>query len=122
MKKINNDFNNYQSNSIINLIQSKIKRNINPYSSKRNPFLSGQARFSYKEIKNNKNLGPGKYNIKDDSLNKNIYNHAAFNSNQPREIYFSNIINNSNEDLSPASYQLNNYYSWDKKSFNIMFI
>ena len=119
LNKLKGDFNNYQSNSIINVIQSKIERNMNIFSSKRNPFLSGQSRFSFsKNIENSRNLGPGAYNIKSDFLHKNFGKNIPFNSNQPRELNYLN-----NEDCSNnVSYDNYNSFNWKKKSFNVMFI
>ena len=130
MKNINEgeaDFNNYQSYSRVNIIESEIKKNLNPISSKRNPFLSGQARFLYnKDFKNyNINLGPGKYDNKLNFSYKNYRNIAPFNSSQPRELKLINSKNTSSNNLNNLSsdiIDLNDYFSWNKKSFNVMFI
>ena len=125
LKNINEeaDFNNYQTYNRINIIESKIKRNINPISSKRNPFLSGEARFfSGKDFKENRNLGPGKYDIKLDFSHKNFGKNVPFNSNQIRELNYVNYNDMAFNNLSSNNLDLNNYFSWNKKSFNVMFI
>ena len=125
LKNINEeaDFNNYQTYSRINIISSKIKRNINPISSKRNPFLSGEARFfSGKDFKENRNLGPGKYDIKMDFSHKNFGKNVPFNSSQIRELNYVNYNDMAFNNLSSNNLDLNNYFSWNKKSFNVMFI
>ena len=122
LKNLSGDFNKYQSFSMINIIQSKINKNINQYTSKKSPFLSGECRFSYtKDIEKKKNLGPGMYDIQSNFSHKNFGKNVPFNSHQPRELNFMNN-NLSLSNLSPCSYDLNNSFKWNKKSFNIMYI
>ena len=119
------DFNRYQNEKMINLIQAKVKSRINPYSSKHNPFLSGLGRFqldSEQELRTN--VGPGRYD-----LSKNLgkdYSKSAiivpFNSNQEKDKGFGSYINGPNNSVSPQEYQQDSYFDWNKKSFNIMFV
>ena len=119
------DFNRYQNEKMINLIQAKVKSRINPYSSKHNPFLSGLGRFqldSEQELRTN--VGPGRYD-----LSKNLgkdYSKSAiivpFNSNQEKDKGFGSYINGTNNSVSPQEYQQDSYFDWNKKSFNIMFV
>ena len=116
------DFNNYQNFKMINLIQTKVNSKINPYTSENIPFMSGIGRFTMnKEIRISKNRGPGSYEIiknYDNSFNKKL-NNAPFNSTQEKKISY---LNRSNSCVSPADYQKNSYFEWNKKSFNVMFV
>ena len=75
----------------------------------------------HKETQTNQDVGPGKYNIQDAFQHKIFGKNAAFNSSEPRNIKLTNSIQ-SNENVSPVSYQLNNSLNWNKKSFNVMYI
>ena len=65
VEKIENqpDFNLYQNNRYINIIQENIKRKANPYTSENNPFLSGNNRFKINGTDCYENIGPGKYDL-----------------------------------------------------------
>ena len=110
---------------MINVIQTKIKSKINPYSSLHNPFLSGLGRFKIeKESDLRTNIGPGKYNLAK-NIGKDLSKStvlAPFNSSQERDNAYGSYINEGNKLVSPQEYQKNNYFDWNKKSFNIMFI
>ena len=119
------DFNSYQNQKMINLIQTKINSKINPYSSKHNPFLSGLGRFKIENEQDLRtNVGPGRYNLsknlgKDYSKSTII---APFNSNQEKDKGYGSYINENNVLVSPQEYQQDSYFDWNKKSFNIMFV
>ena len=125
IKESKPDFNKYQNANMINVIQTKIKSKINPYSSLHNPFLSGLGRFKIeKESDLRTNIGPGKYNLAK-NIGKDLSKStvlAPFNSSQERDNAYGSYINEGNKLVSPQEYQKNNYFDWNKKSFNIMFI
>lgn len=116
------DFNTYQNSQMINIIQSKINSKLNPISSVKSPFMSGNERFKdIKQFSTNRNLGPGCYELTQKigtCLRKKKYQ-IPFNSNTSK---ISNYFNNSNSFLSPGEYQKENYFDWNKKSFNVMYI
>ena len=112
------DFNTYQNNAYINVLQTKIKSKINPYSAENCPFLSGIGRFAIdKDIEKKSHLGPGKYEQIKEPKNKSI--NVPFNSIQEKK---RSYIKKSNPFISPAEYQKDSYFDWNKKSFNVMFV
>lgn len=122
LKEKKPDFNEYQNPGFINLIQTKVYSKINPYTSENTPFMSRSGRFTnIKECENNTNIGPGSYEVRQNlgNLYQNNINNAPFNSNQEKNICFSN---NSNSSVSPLEYQKDSYFDWNKKSFNVMFV
>ena len=93
-----------------NSIESDVSKN---YNVKRPPFNLGDGRFLDKIEYFN---GPGSYNLRKD------YNisegKAPFNvSSERRDIGIQ-----SDYDAGPASYDRNNYFDWNKKSFNALFL
>jgi hypothetical protein len=119
------DFNYYQNEKMINLIQTKVNSKINPYSSKHNPFLSGLGRFKLEKVQDSTiNIGPGKYDFST-NLGKDYSKlaiKAPFNSNQEKDKGYGSYINENNVLVSPQEYQQDSYFDWNKKSFNIMFV
>ena len=119
------DFNYYQNEKMINLIQTKVNSKINPYSSKHNPFLSGLGRFKLEnEQELRANVGPGRYDLaknigKDFSKSTVI---APFNSNQEKNKGYGSYTYGLINSVSPQEYQQDSYFDWNKKSFNIMFV
>jgi len=57
------DFNNYQKDHYINIIQENIKKKANPYESINTPFLSGDNRFKPINKDQYYDIGPGKYDL-----------------------------------------------------------
>ena len=114
------DFNNYQKPQIINIIQTKILKK-NNYNSDNKPFMSSLGRFSInKNIEEDKNRGPGSYELNkkyEKSFNRKFK--TPFNSSQAKNVSY---INRTNSFISPAEYQINSYFDWNKKSFNVMFV
>ena len=121
-KKLKNekaDFNNYQTPEIINVIQNKINSKINHYSSVKHPFMSGLGRFPInRDVERSKNRGPGSYELIK-KVDQQFLCHAPFNSSQEKEI---KMLNRTNSFISPAKYNIDSYFDWNKKSFNIMFL
>ena len=115
------DFNIYQNDKFINIIQNNIRNKANPYASENMPFLSGEKRFKLSKSSSSVDLGPGKYNI----FNKGMINQkfksliVPFSSNSERKpAYFGK----SDSGIAPGQYDLDSYFDWNKKSFNAMFI
>ena len=90
-----------------------IKNNLKYKNFKNIPFTSHSIRF--KENKNiNSIVGPGTYNINNKSYD-NIYNSKVpFNSS-------SNKIIKEKYNYIPVQYSSDNYFDWNKKSYNIIY-
>jgi hypothetical protein len=116
------DFNLYQNDKYINIIQNNIRNKQNPFTSEHMPFSSGSKRFKMSKSQSCEDLGPGRYDIykyekKPGKIEPII---APFSTNEERKpTYLGNIENNK---LSPGSYNLDSYFDWNKKSFNALFI
>ena len=107
--EIKNNAYNYQNDKFMNLIKNNLK-----YKNFKNiPFTSHSIRF--KENKNiNSIVGPGTYNINNKSYD-NIYNSKVpFNSS-------SNKIIKEKYNYIPVQYSSDNYFDWNKKSYNIIY-
>ena len=65
--------------------------------------------------KNNVNVGPGYYYH--EKINKNLKQSPQFyiHENESKKKWFDN-------DIGPGHYDINNYFEWNKKSFNINFV
>ena len=115
------DFNIYQKDKYINLIQEKIKKKINPYARDNIPFLSGDNRFKYKNSDFNDDIGPGAYNIFKKGVKTKIFRPilAPFNSLEERKPLY---IAKSNNNIAPGEHRKDSYFDWNKKTFNTMFI
>ena len=79
-----------------------------------------EKRFN-EQLINSCDLGPGKYDFQ--SFTNQRYSASnlfkpPFNSNSERD--FNNNINN--DIIGPGRYDSDNYFNWNKKSFNIRFI
>ena len=66
---------------------------------------------------NNVNIGPGYYYH--EKIKTNLKQSPQFYSheNESKKKWFD-----SNPNLGPGHYDLNNYFDWNKKSFNINFV
>ena len=114
------DFNIYQNDKFINIIQNNVKSKMNPYTSENMPFLSGAKRFRLNKSYSSEDIGPGTYDLFKKGAKTKKFNSviAPFSSNAERKpTYFK--LNNK---LSPGQYELESYFDWNKKSFNAMFI
>ena len=114
------DFNLYQNNRYINIIQENIRRKANPYTSENNPFLSGNNRFKIIDTDFYENIGPGKYDLfKKGQKTKRFYSILApFNTlEEKKPIYIGNVNNN----VAPGQHSKDSYFDWNKKSFNVLF-
>ena len=116
------DFNLYQNDKYINIIQNNVRSKQNPFTSEHMPFSSGSKRFKMSKSQSCEDLGPGRYDIykyeKKPGKIESIT--APFSTNEERKpTYLGNIENNK---LSLGSYNLESYFDWNKKSFNAMFI
>ena len=113
------DFNYYQNNKFLNNLQNNIESRINKYQNKIAPFSSMEKRFNNEQLLNSCDLGPGKYNIQSFTNQRYSANNIfkpPFNSSSERD--FS--VNDNN--IGPGRYDCDNYFNWNKKSFNIRFI
>ena len=129
IKKVNNqkdkerkpDFNIYQNDKYINIIQNNVKNKSNPYASENMPFLSGEKRFKLSKSYSGEDIGPGKYNLFQKGQKTRKFNSilAPFSSNAERKPTY---LGNSNNEISPGQYDKDSYFDWNKKSFNAMFI
>ena len=115
------DFNVYQNDKYINIIQNNIRNKSNPYTSENMPFSSGQKRFKLTKSSSSVDLGPGKYNINNNEMKPLKINSIVvpFSSNAERKpTYFQK----ADSDVAPGQYDIDSYFDWNKKSFNAMFI
>ena len=114
------DFNYYQNQKFLNNLQNNIKSKINLYQNKIAPFSSMEKRFNNEKLINSSDLGPGKYDIQSFTNQRYSANNLfkpPFNSSSERD-FNSNI----NDNIGPGSYDCDDYFTWNKKSFNIRFI
>ena len=115
------DFNIYQNDKFINIIQNNIRNKSNPYTSENMPFLSGEKRFKLSKSSSSIDLGQGKYDIFKNGINKQKFKSliVPFSSNSEKKpTYFGK----SDSNIAPGQYDLDSYFDWNKKSFNAMFI
>ena len=123
VEKIENqpDFNLYQNNRYINIIQENIKRKANPYTSENNPFLSGNNRFKINGTDFYENIGPGKYDLfKKGQKTKRFYSILApFNTLEEKKPIY---IGKGNNNVAPGQHSKDSYFDWNKKSFNALFM
>ena len=128
MKKVNKkekerkpDFNVYQNDKYINIIQNNIRNKVNPYTSENMPFSSGEKRFKLNKSHSSEDIGPGKYDLFKKGLKTRGFNSikVPFSSNAERKPTY---LGKSNNDLAPGQYDRDSYFDWNKKSFNAMFI
>ena len=115
------DFNLYQNDRFINIIQNNIKNKVNPYASENMPFSSGEKRFKLSKSHSSEDLGPGKYDLFKKGNKTNRFNSilVPFASNSERQPTY---LGKPNNDLAPGQYDKDSYFDWNKKSFNVMFI
>ena len=115
------DFNIYQKDKYINIIQEKIKKKRNPFASENMPFLSGDNRFKYMNSDFFENIGPGAYNLyKKGTKAKRFHSILVpFNSLEERKPLY---IAKGNNNVAPGEHRKDSYFDWNKKSFNTMFI
>ena len=102
-------------------ISYNVLSKINPYRNKIAPFNVMNTRFQNqpKILKKYKvNLpGPGKYDVSDayNALNNSKKNYNVFGADSQRKEYYTNMI-------GPGLYEHNSPNSWNKKTFNILFM
>ena len=115
------DFNIYQNDKYINIIQNNIKNKMNPYTSENMPFLSGAKRFKLKKSYSSEDIGPGTYDLFKKGMKTKIFNSklTPFSSNAERKPTY---LGKANNQLAPGQYEVDSYFDWNKKSFNAMFI
>ena len=115
------DFNNYQKDHYINIIQENIKKKANPYESINTPFLSGDDRFKPINKDQYYDIGPGKYDLFKKGQKTRIFHSilAPFNSLEQRNPKY---IQKTNNNVAPGEYSKDSYFDWNKKSFNTMFM
>ena len=107
--EIKNNAYNYQNDKFINLIKNNLKNQ----NFKKIPFTSNSIRF--KENKNiNSIVGPGKYNIDNNSYDNIYISKVPFNSS-------SNRIIKEKDNYIPIQYSCDNYFDWNKKSYNVIY-
>ena len=94
-------------------IESDIKKDINK---NRPPFNFSEKRFN--NFDNKFNNGPGSYNLRKD-------NYGFKNNKVPFSVGAKRVNNNfelNDYNASPASYDRDSYFDWNKKSFNVLFV
>ena len=123
IKKIENqpDFNIYQNNRYINIIQENIRRKANPYTSENTPFSSGNNRFKIISTDFYYDIGPGKYDLfKKGQKTKRFYSILApFNTLEEKKPMY---IGKANNNVAPGQHSKDSYFDWNKKSFNALFM
>ena len=117
IKKVNNqkdkerkpDFNIYQNDKYINIIQNNVKNKSNPYASENMPFLSGEKRFKLSKSYSSEDIGPGKYNLFQKGQKTRKFNSilAPFSSNAERKPTY---LGNSNNEIAPGQYDKDSYF------------
>jgi hypothetical protein len=113
------DVGTYNSDIIFSMGYKNMKK-INKYNSINAPFTSKEKRFKNIEIKTaGMHLAPGQY-YKDKSMLVNITSASPpFNTSVDR----LNEKPDKNKNLNgPGMYNLNSYFDWNKKSYNIQFV
>lgn len=109
-------------------IENKLRNNINKVSSVFAPFNSLQRRFEkVKKDKYKYNIGPGYYYKEKPAVYKqspapfNISNRKLdeFNTNSNSSM---NSNMNSKVKVGPGNYNIDSYFDWVKKSFNVNFV
>ena len=100
------DFNNYQKDSYINIIQEKIRKRANLYESENTPFLSGDNRFKPYNKDQYYDIGPGKYDLFKKGQKTRIFHSilAPFNSLEQRNPKYIQKTNNN------VAHQEQHYY------------
>ena len=105
----------YNPDKVYN-IQNKLIKNINKISSVFVPFNSQQRRFDkIKKDKYKQNIGPGYY-YKENNV-EYTQKGKPFNTTVSKGFEFP--LNNK---LGPGDYNLNSYFDWNKKSYNVYFV
>ena len=109
------------SPEITSSISYNVLSKVNPYRNKIAPFNVMNTRFQNqpKTLKRYKvNLpGPGKYDVSDayNALNSNKKNYNVFGTDSQRKEYQTNMV-------GPGLYGQDSPNSWNKKTFNILFM
>jgi hypothetical protein len=89
----------------------------NPYQSVVAPFSSMQKRFEAQKTVDN-NIGPGYYYKPKNEVPQQTF--PPFKQGDDK--YKSPIFNGPHLQPGPGNYDQNNYFDWNKKSFNILYI
>ena len=115
------DFNVYQKDGYLNIIQEKIRKKVNPYASENMPFLSGDNRFKFNINDYYENVGPGKYDLFNKGLRVRRFQYilAPFNTLEEKKPIY---IGKSNNNVAPGQHSKDSFFDWNKKSFNAMFM
>ena len=115
------DFNIYQNDRFINIIQNNVRNKANPYTSENMPFSSGEKRFKLSKSYSSEDIGPGKYDLFKKGIKTRKFNSilTPFFSNAERKPTY---LGKSNNEVAPGQYDIDSYFDWNKKSFNAMFI
>lgn len=99
-------------------IDFRLHKNVTKFSTKIAPFSSSDRRFEKEKFSQEKlNLGPGIY-YKEKKLETSKKKMYPFTSSSQRENHF---INDSNK-VGPGDYNINSWFDWNKKTFNIGYI
>ena len=112
------DFNTYQNEKVINNIQSYIQSKENVIQSKIAPFMTMEKRF--KINKENTHIGPGTYcgNV----INSADKGMSYVFMSCGRKPNIGSVNDKENTQIGPGDYLKDNYFDWNKKSYNIMFV
>jgi hypothetical protein len=98
-------------------IGHRVNQKTNPYQSVVAPFSSMQKRFEVQKTIDN-NIGPGYYYKTKNEVPQQIF--PPFKQGDDK--YKSPIFNGPHLQPGPGNYDQNNYFDWNKKSFNILYI
>jgi hypothetical protein len=92
-----------------------IKERTNPYQSVIAPFSSMQKRFTEEKYQN-ENIGPGMYYKEKKPKTEQVYPPFKNSSDRVR------LSSNDDNKVGPGEYNRDNYFDWNKKSYNILYI
>lgn len=115
------DVGTYNSDIIFSMGYKNMKK-INKYNSDKAPFCSMEKRFKNNEIKTAAiHLAPGHY-YKEKSMLVNNTSSISPPFNTSVDRLNENKLNKNINKNGPGMYNLNSYFDWNKKSYNIQFI
>ena len=117
---------------IINSIEYNLIFHNNKISNLNAPFCTSEKKFAHKYNSTPENLGPGSYLNNLNISKKNIINKeikAKYNllmkdikKNKKIKALYDKNKNKINSKIGPGTYNDFNYYDWNKRSFNILYI
>ena len=109
----------YPINYDIKTIEYKNKKKLNSTNLKNVTFFRCNPSNEMKKSLSSKNLGPSSQYYYHDKKYQYKQIFPAFNKSQEKKIEF---IKNCDLKIGPGQYNLNSYFDWNKKSYNISYI